>query len=633
MCGIIAGFDGTGGSSLAAVQRGLNVLRHRGPDSARTWESAGGHVSLGHARLSIIDLVTGDQPLANEDETIHVVVNGEFYGFEQIRTELEALGHRFRTHSDSEIVLHLYEEFGVAFVHRLRGEYAFVLWDERKQVLLAVRDRFGIKPLFYSQKNDRLLFASEVKALHAAGVEPAWDEEGFLQTITLTAPLGGRTLFRNVAQVPPGHYLLAGIDGFSTHSYWDFNYASEEEMLPAQSDDEYKEQFRAILEDAVRTRLRADVSVGCYLSGGIDSCSILGLMARHASNTIRAFSLSFDDVTYDESVIAREMAERAGAEITVIPITHASLAADFSDAIWHGETLFFNAHCVAKFALSRAVRNAGFKVVLTGEGSDEILAGYPHFRLDAARHCGGAEGEALRQALGNGNGVSRGLLLPDGDVTPPVAFVQRLGYCPAWIETRESVLQRFGQVLPASFHSHDLYSRVLDRLDIPGQLTGRHVVNQSLYLWNKTTLPGYILTVLGDRMEMAHSVEGRLPFLDHHVVEFTRTLPASQKIRGTVEKFVLREAMRPLLTPTVYARQKHPFLAPPAILKPDEPLHDLMQDTLRGRALQAMPFFNRDAVIRTLDGASSLDDAGKIALEVPLMTLLSASILGERFHL
>jgi asparagine synthase (glutamine-hydrolysing) len=289
MCGIIAGFDGTGGSSLAAVQRGLHVLHHRGPDSARTWESAGGHVSLGHARLSIIDLVTGDQPLANEDETIHVVVNGEFYGFEQIRTELEALGHRFRTHSDSEIVLHLYEEFGVAFVHRLRGEYAFVLWDERKQVLLAVRDRFGIKPLFYSQKNDRLLFASEVKALHAAGVEPAWDEEGFLQTITLTAPLGGRTLFRNVAQVPPGHYLLAGIDGFSTHSYWDFNYASEEEMLPARSDDEYKEQFRAILEDAVRTRLRADVSVGCYLSGGIDSCSILGLMARHASNTIRAF--------------------------------------------------------------------------------------------------------------------------------------------------------------------------------------------------------------------------------------------------------------------------------------------------------------------------------------------------------
>jgi asparagine synthase (glutamine-hydrolysing) len=633
MCGIIAAFDPNGGSSLAAIQRGLHVLHHRGPDAACTWQSPGGHASLGHARLSIIDLTTGDQPLANEDGSIHVVVNGEFYDFEEIRKELESRGHWFRTRSDSEIVLHLYEEYGTEFVHRLRGEYAFVLWDERTRLIVAGRDRFGIKPLFYSRQNGGFLFASEVKALHAAGVPPAWDDEAFLQAVTFFAPLSGRSLFRNVEQVPPGHYLLAGDGRFSIHSYWDFNYAREDEMPREQCGEEYARQFRTVLEDAVRTRLRADVPVGCYLSGGIDSCSILGLMALHAGNRVRAFSLSFDDPRYDESPIAREMAERAGAEITVVPISHGSLADDFSDAIWHGENLFANAHCVAKFALSRAVRKAGFKVVLTGEGADEIIAGYPHFRLDAARHRGGVEGEALLQALGTGNSVSRGLLMPDGDVKPLSAFMERLGYSPAWIETRESVVRHIGDVLPGSFHSDCLYSRLLDSLDIPGQLEGRHVVNQSLYLWNKTALPGYILTILGDRMEMAHSVEGRVPFLDHKVVEFTRALPVSQKIRGTVEKFVLREALRPLLTPTVYARQKHPFLAPPAILKPDEPLHQLLQDTLRGPALRSIPFFNRDAVIGTLDRAITMDDAGKTALEIPLMMLLSACILGQRFHL
>jgi len=632
MCGILAAYGEGVTTRVDAIRRALKVLGHRGPDATNVWQSPNGDVVLGHTRLSIIDLCTGDQPLANEDGTLHVIVNGEFYDFERIRDDLTARGHSFRTRTDSEIVLHLYEEYGVECVHQLRGEYAFVLWDKRQHTIFAARDRFGIKPLFYSQTNEGLFFASEVKALHASGVNAAWDEEGFLQVFALAGNPLGRTHFRDVRTIPPAHYLIAKCGGISTYKYWDFDYP-EERSVRALRDEEYAERFFAVLDEAVRLRMRADVPVGCYLSGGIDSCTALALMARHSASPVRAFSLAFDDRAYDESPIAKEMAQRAGAEFTTIPVTQASLAEDFSDAVWHGETFFANAHCVAKFALSRAVHEAGYKVVLTGEGSDEILAGYPHFRLDLARHCSGTERAALQESLAASNTVSRGLLLADDNVPPSPAFLKRLGYVPAWIEARDSFLQKLRPILPVSFQSCQLHDLLLSQLDVDGQMSGRHVVNQSLYLWNKTTLPGYILTILGDRMEMSHSVEGRLPFLDHQVVEFTRSLPVTQKIHGTTEKFVLREAMRPLLTTTVYQRQKHPFLAPPALLNPDQPLHQMMQDTLRGTILDSIPFVRKQGVVELLDRIPSLDDGAKTGLEVPLITLLSACVLADRFNL
>jgi asparagine synthase (glutamine-hydrolysing) len=631
MCGIVAVFDGNGAPTLDSLMRGVNTLRHRGPDASHTWESSSRAVGLGHTRLSIIDLATGDQPLANEDETIHLVVNGEFYDFEEIRAGLESRGHRFRTKSDSEILVHLYEEYGVECVHRLRGEYAFVLWDERKRLLFAGRDRFGIKPLFYAERNGRLMLASEVKALHAAGAPAAWDERGLMETLSMGAT--ERTLFHGVSAIPPAHYLIAEAGGIKIRQYWDFDFPREEDLPAGRPDQEYAEEFRAVLQDAVRTRLRADVPVGCYLSGGIDSCSILALMAKLAPGRVHAFSLSFDHAIYDEGPIAREMAERAGAEFTMIPISQADIAHDLSDAVWHGETMFINGGSAAKFALSRAVRDAGYKVVLTGEGSDEVLAGYPFFRVDLARQTGGAEGAAAEERINATNVASRGLMLATAAVRAPAAVIDRLGYFPAFWEASISKLDRMRDALPDGFRPDAIYADLLDRFDIAGQLKGRHVVNQSLYIGDKTVLPTYILTALGDRMEMAHSVEGRLPFLDHHVVEYSRRLPVSQKIHGTVEKFVLREALKPDLTPTVYARQKHPFTSPPALLKAEEPLHELMQDTLRGPKLARVPGFRRDGVIGMLDGVSKLDDAGKIAMEIPLMQILTACLVADRFGL
>ncbi len=630
MCGIAAIFDRYGKPSREAVERGIKILHHRGPDGAQTWESPDRSVSLGHARLSIIDLETGDQPIANEDESIHIVVNGEFYDFEKIRADLTARGHRFRTKSDSEILLHLYEDHGVDCLHHLRGEYAFVLWDERKRLLFAARDRFGIKPLFYTEKNGRLMLASEVKALHAAGWPAAWDEAGLRDTLAVAAI--HRTLFQGVSTIPPAHYLIAQNGDATLRQYWDFNFPLEED-LPARSEGEYAEEFRAVLEDAVRTRMRADVPVGCYLSGGLDSCSILALMAKVAPNRVRAFSLSFDHEIYDEGPLARAMAERTGAEFSLLPIRQIDIANDLSDAVWHGESMFINGHSAAKFALSRAVRDAGYKVVLTGEGSDEVLAGYAFFRVDLARSMGGAEGAAAEERLRATNMASRGLIIASAAVQAPDAVMRRLGYFPSIMEVTGSRFQKMAGALPADCNIETLYSNVLDQLDIAGQVRGRHVINQSLYLNNKTILPTYILTVLGDRMEMAHSVEGRVPFLDHHLVEHTRRIPVTQKIHGSVEKFVLREALKPDLTPEVYARQKHPFTSPPALLKPDEPLHELMQDTLRSAKLARVPFFKRQGVVEMLDSVPSLDDAEKIAMEVPLMQVLTACILAERFKL
>jgi asparagine synthase (glutamine-hydrolysing) len=631
MCGIaaVAGHGET--SPLECVEKAVRAIRHRGPDAARCWQSADRSISLGHARLSIIDLNTGDQPLTNEDETIHAIVNGELYDFEAIRAELESRGHRFRTRSDSEILLHLYEEEGVECVHRLRGEYAFVLWDERRRLLFAGRDRFGIKPLLYCERNGRLMIASEAKALHAAGWPAAWDEDGFLETMAIAAT--HRTLFQGIQTLPPAHYLTVQNGVVTTRQYWDFEYPLEEDLPDGRSNEDYAAEFRAVFEDAVRTRLRADVPVGCYLSGGLDSCSVLGLMAKLAPNRVRAFTLSFDHEIYDEAALARDMAERAGAEFTLIPVRQADIAANLSDAVWHGETMFFNGGSAAKFILSRAVRDAGFKVVLTGEGSDELLAGYAFFRMDLARQKGGAEAAAAEEHLKASNTASRGLMFATAAVEAPTRLLARLGYFPAFWEATAAKMDKLSAVLPEGFRTETVYERLLDGPAVARQLEGRNVVNRSLYLNNKTLLPGYILTVLGDRMEMAHSVEGRVPFLDHRVFEYARRLPVTQKIQGTVEKFVLREALKPELTPAVYARQKHPFTSPPALLRPEEPLHELMQDTLRGAALSRVPMFRREGVVQLLDGVPALDDPAKIALEVPLMQLLTACLIGERFKL
>jgi asparagine synthase (glutamine-hydrolysing) len=335
------------------------------------------------------------------------------------------------------------------------------------------------------------------------------------------------------------------------------------------------------------------------------------------------------------------MASKVGAEFFPIPIRQDDLADNFADAIQQSETFCFNAHGVAKYLLSRAVRDAGYKVVITGEGSDEILGGYAHFRRDMVLFNRDGqdpdEAAALLQELERLNPVSRGLLLPHGPAKPLENVKRILGFVPSWIETFSARAAKMQPLWHVDFAekqgSRESYHSLLSGIDVRGQLSGRDAVHQSLYLWSKTLLPGYILNMLGDRMEMAHSVEGRVPFLDHKVVEVLCAQPVHQKIHGMTEKYVLREAVRDVITETVYKRQKHPFLSPPATLNPKERFSALVNDTLRGPVLASIPFFDQKKVVALLDSLHSMDEGARVANDPVLMILTSACVLQERFGL
>lgn len=638
MCGIVAIANKNEPVDEGVLRQSIESLHHRGPDGRKTWISPSQRVGLAHTRLSIIDLHTGDQPLKNQDGSVRAVVNGEFYDYQAIRADLETKGYVFTTRSDSEILVHLYEEYGAQCLQFLRGEFAFVLWDERQRQLFAARDRFGIKPLYYAFIGQDLVIASEVKALKAAGVSLRWDEESFGHANVLGTYAQDRSLFKGVHQLPPGHLLLQTSQSFRVIQYWDFDYPRESELKAASP--AMIEEFGAILEEAVKLRMHADVPVAAYLSGGLDSCAVLGLAARHASGPIAAFTLGFDHDDYDETRVARDMAAKAGATFHPIAMTQEILAANFEDAVYNAETLMVNGHGVAKYMLSRAVRDAGFKVVLTGEGSDEILAGYPHFRLDKLLYQSGDLSDEQRaqyiQDLADANKVSAVILMAHGEALSASPIVsQTVGHYPSWMLAFSSGGLRLRSLYTDHFASqtahHDGYRSLVDTLNIARALNGREAITKSMYLWSKTVLPNFILTVLGDRMEMAHSIEGRVPFLDHHVVEYARTIPMSLKISGMTEKYVLREAVKPFITKEVYERQKHPFLSPPATLKKEGRLSQLLRDSVASASFKSQPFFDQGRVMSMIETLDRQDDATKAASDVVLTAILSTTVLQQRF--
>lgn len=628
-----------GAISEGAIARATWRLRHRGPDAQRVWVAPHGRVGLGHARLSIIDLETGDQPIPNEDGRLRIVANGEFYDFERIRADLEREGHAFRTRSDSEIAVHLYEDRGARSVHSLRGEFAFAIWDERDGLLFAARDRFGIKPLYYTIHEGSFYLASEIKALGELGVPLRWDRESLYDIHFVSHP-PDRTLFAGIYQLPPASYLLTDGQQVRVIPYWDWDYPLADETKSDRDPHEWVEQLEHSFEEAVRLRLRADVPVACYLSGGIDSCAILGFAARLSRRPLRAYTLSFNHADYDEGDIAQEQARLSGAEFCRIDVRSEDLADHFADAIYHAERPFANGHAIAKYLLSRAVRDSGIKVVMTGEGGDEIFAGYPHYRRDLVLYgSNGTEPEGKARLLAEleaANRVSAGTLMPQGSTA--LDSVQRvLGYVPShlegWAQVGADLLRVVDDDFLAAFAGRDTYRILLNCLDVERQLVGRDPVNQSLYIWGKTLLPNYILSNVGDRMEMAHSVEGRLPFLDHHVAQEAARMPVAMKINGMTEKYVLREAAHSVLIETVYKRQKHPFKSPPATIQRDGRLYTFLQDTLRGHTLDGPGIYDRAKVTPLLDAIPSMDMAGCGRADMLLMWMTSLCLLHESFDM
>lgn len=639
MCGIVCIFSlGTSPIKDESIRKGLDQLYHRGPDHSSYWLSPQKDVALGHTRLSIIDLTTGNQPLSNANDTIRLVANGEFYDFEVIRERLIEKGYQFKTHSDSEIALHLYSEYGAGCFKHLRGEFAFSLWDNNNQLFISARDRLGIKPLFYAVSDGKLYVASEIKALLAAGVPAVWDQESY---VTRAFFFRDRTLFKNICQVPPGHYLIATRSGYRILKYWDFDYPKLGSEDSGVDETSAIELVRDSLVDAVSTRLRADVPIAVYLSGGMDSSAVLGIAAEKHTQAIDSFTLSFDDASYNETETAKRTADAFGARHHVVDITADALADNFSRSIWHTETVCFNAHSVAKFILSKAVRDKGFKVVLTGEGADEIFGGYSAFRRDMILY--NSEGqdpnyvaEYLKQ-LASTNQTTSGLLTPLGR-PENIEFLKKiLGFEPTYLLPLAETIDTLQSVFNAATSStsknlHPIF-QFLAHTDLNSQIDNIEPVHASMYLISKSALPNYVMPNLGDRMEMAHSLEGRLPFLDHKLIEQVTKLPVSLKIRGTKEKFILREAVKPYILNEVYTREKQPFLAPPSTKQTGQRLHQLVQDTLRSPLLDALPFFDRDKVTSFLDKLPGLSASRQLASEAILMEMTCLCFLQQHFAL
>lgn len=638
MCGIIGIYNSARPVDAEILRRAADTLAHRGPDGEGFYIAEDRRTALAHRRLSIIDLSTGSQPLKNETGDIYAAVNGEFYGHAAIRRNLEGRGHIFATRSDSEILIHLYEEYGVACLEQLRGEFAFILHDRRKNLIFAARDRFGIKPLCYTQGADgTLMLASEAKALFALGVAARWDMDSFHTAASLQYTLPGRTLFDGIRQLKPGEMLLARGKAVETRIYWEMDFLPESKT--EQDETAAAAQIEEALKDALRERLCADVPVCFHLSGGLDSSGLLGLATRMTGQPQDAFTVRFGQDGYDEYPVAAETAAAMGARLHVVDVTQDDLVAHLPDAVYHGEGLAINGHLAGKYLLNRAIRAGGFKVALSGEGSDEVFAGYPHLRQDLwATEAANDTQQAERQAaLMAANGASAGVQIALGAGLSTQAAADALGYVPAFLAAKATLGQRVHAMLAPAFRAEfsgiDAYAALMQETGAASITAGRHNVNRSAFIWSKTALANYILRTLGDGMDMAHSVEGRLPFLDHHLFAAARRLPVSMKIKNGQEKYILRRALKPYITDTVYRRQKHPFMAPPVSLFSNAALGEMVADHFASARFADLPFFDTKAARALPAQLSDMTAEERRAQEPVLMTMLTAHVLGDKFGL
>jgi asparagine synthase (glutamine-hydrolysing) len=546
------------------IERMIEALRHRGPDGSGVRISD--RVGLGHARLSIIDLAGGAQPMGNEDGTVWVVFNGEIFNYLELRAPLQERGHRFHTASDTEVIVHLYEEYGDSFVEHLNGQFAIALWDGRRQRLVLARDRVGIRPLYYTWVDGSLAFASEVKALFTlSGVRRGLTPAGLAGVFSLWSVLPPSTVFDGVSCLPPGHLMVVDDAGTRQIRYWDWPFGANQGET---SDGQLAEELHALLVDATRLQLRADVPVGAYLSGGLDSSVVTALVRNHTDAPLRTFSMTFEDAEFDESGYQRALVDHLRTEHSSIMATRRAIGAAFPRTVWHAESPLVRTAATPMMLLADSVRAAGFKVVLTGEGADEAFGGYDIFkeariRRWVARAPGSAwRGRLLERLypyLANSPAAGRAMTRQyfstglDRADAPDFAHMLRIA------ATRRT-LQLFTEEWRARMEPWDPAAALAAY--VPTDFGRWRSLERDQYVEAHTLMSGYLLSSQGDRMAMAASVEARYPFLDHRVVEFACRLPPRLKLRGLREKRLLKTAMAAELPPSIVGRSKQPYRAP-----------------------------------------------------------------------
>ncbi len=585
----------------ALIQGMLNAIHHRGPDDSGVFSD--GQVGLGSTRLSIIDLASGRQPISNEDGTIWIVFNGEIYNYVELRSQLEAAGHVFRTRTDTEVLVHLYEEQEADWLLQLNGQFAIALWDQRKRRLILARDRMGVRPIYYTINSEYLLFASEAKALFAhPGVRAEIDPISLAQVFTFWTTRSPRSNFRDISSLPPGHFLIASDGEIKVTPYWQLDMAAGDKT--PRSFDDAAGQLRWLLEDAIRLRLRSDVPVGTYLSGGLDSSSITALTARHTDTRLRTFSIAFSESSFDESHSQQQVNNYLGVDNETVHCSPGEIGAAFADAVRHAEMPLFRTAPVPMFLLSKLVHERGFKVVLTGEGADEILGGYDIFKEAKIRRFWAREpGSTLRPMLLRRLYPYIETVSSSGDAYLKAFFGKNL------TDTRDPFYSHhlrwqnaarcrrfFSKELLAEIGDYDPLAELSE--DLPAEFKTWDPFAQAQYLEIVVFLSEYLLSSQGDRMGMAHSVEGRYPFLDPRLVEYSIRLPASYKMLGLREKAILKHAMRDVLPPQTLKRAKQPYRAPirPVFFGKDSP--EFVGEYLSKENLKKTGYFDPETVAK-----------------------------------
>lgn len=612
MCGL-AGYCGTDFApeqGQALLHAMTDRIAHRGPDASGVWAAPG--IGLGHRRLSIVGLADGQQPMGLEGPDLMLAYNGEIFNFVELRAELEARGRVFRTGSDTEVLLHLYAEHGVDCLEKLNGDFAFALWDGARRRLFLARDRVGVRPLFYARRSGALYFASEIKALLAVpGIEAEIDPYALDEIFTLWAPLAPLTGFQGILEVPPGHFMVVENGQTRIQRYWDFEFPDMADGSDARSEDAMAEEVLALLDDATRIRMRADVPVGAYLSGGLDSAITAALAQRHTSQKLSTFSVGFDSPEHDETEFQNIMAAALGTDHRSISCSNDDIAASFPAVIAHTERPIVRTAPAPLFRLSGLVRDNGIKVVLTGEGADEVFAGYDIFKEDkvrrfAARQPGSARRPLLFKRLypylpGLQN-QSADYLTAFFGVTPDLLTDPLASHRPRFRSTSAAKIFFSGD-LRATLAGYDAAAALAETL--PHRFGRWHPQHQAQYLESRYLLPGYILSSQGDRMAMAHGIEGRFPFLDHRLMALAAKLPPRLTLKGLVEKHILRRATRHLLPEAISNRTKQPYRAPDSQAFATANAPDYVGECLSPEAIAETGLFNPQAVAKLVAKAGT----------------------------
>ena len=634
MCGIAGYFDKSEKASALVLNRMLTRIQHRGPDECGIYIN--NNVGFGSVRLSIIDIVSGQQPLSNEDLTLWIVFNGEIFNYIELRSELEVKGHKFRTQSDTEVIVHLYEEYGEDCLSKLNGQFSFSIWDKNKQEFFLARDRVGIRPLYYYFTPNLFVYSSEIKAIFEhPKINRKISAKGISETFTFWTTITPNTVFEGIKECPPGHFIKVKNGEILIQKYWEINYAAKENYYSGSFQDAISE-FEDLFQDSVKIRLRADVPVAAYLSGGIDSSITTAYIKKIDPKILQTFSVGFTEKEFDESHFQNIASNYFNTKHISYTCTTKEVAENFPKVVWHCEMPLLRTSPSPMYSLSKKVRENNIKVVITGEGADELLAGYDIFKENKIRHFWSKYPKsrirplllrklypyitAIQNANPNALKLFFGYKLSETD-SPIYSHLLR------WKNT-SNIMKHFSKGMQDKLAHFDPYSNLLSNLS--ERMDKIDPLAKAQYIEITVFLSGYLLSSQGDRMSMANSVEGRYPFLDHRIIEFCASLPPDFKLKGLKEKVLLKEMMKGKLPEEILNRPKQAYRAPILSSFLGEEAPEFVMEILSPSSLLEADIFNPVSVSKLLVKMNS----GKAYSEIDNMALtaiISTQLLYQQF--